>query len=66
MNKERKMNFKEFLEKRLITANELSKVIGVSHGAAWQWTQGTKPSMPSMRKLVAYFGEEVLDCFKEE
>lgn len=61
------MTFKEFLKKKLISPAEASRMTGLSRGAMSNWVNGKNvPYTQNLRRLVEVFGEEVLDCFKED
>ena len=52
------MTFKEFLEKRLISPAEASRMTGLSRGAMSNWVNGKNvPYTQNLRRLVEVFGE---------
>lgn len=67
---ERKMNFKEFLKRKDLTASQLARRLGVSVAVVWKWTNNrSEPKAAYISQIAKVLNvpvEQVLACFTKD
>lgn len=61
------MNIRNLREARGLTADQLSRLVGVDRVTIWNWEHGkTEPKFSQCVKLAEVFGVKLNDLCKEE